>query len=176
MKKFILAAVVALFSISTYGQSDSIYMHNGTIISGKVKKITEHTIVFTYDNEDAEQTYGKYAVGKVVYGKSGRVQELTKKITVRSKEDWEDVIVLENSDDVAGLRRGDDVRGKTAFINLRTGGGSDRKALEYLKKDAADQGCPFVLITSDKDIDRKGFEGGSLGQIQSIKKGIAYKY
>ncbi|MVT12004.1 hypothetical protein [Chitinophaga tropicalis] len=48
--------------------------------------------------------------------------------------------------------------------------------MKKLKINAAENGCPFVFITADKDIDRKGFEGGSWGQLQSIKKGIGYTY
>ena len=86
------------------------------------------------------------------------------------------MIIIENTDEIAGLQRVGEVKGKTAFINYRTGEGSDRKALEKLKKDAAAMRCHFVFITTDKDIDRKSDDGCSFGQVQSIKKGIAYSY
>ncbi len=85
-------------------------------------------------------------------------------------------LFIENADAIAGLKRIGEVKGKTAFINYRTGEGSDRKALEKLKKDAAAMRCQFIVITTDKDIDRKSDDGGSFGQLQSIKKGVAYTY
>jgi len=172
-----LAAFVLLLCTSAaFAQNDIIYLHNGQTVEGKVFKISESTVTFAYANEDAEQTLGKYAVEKVVYGKSGRSQNITDKIIVNSSEDWKNVIIIENTDEIAGLKRVGEVKGKTAFINYRTGEGSDRKALEKLKKDAAAMHCQFIFITTDKDIDRKSDDGGSFGQLQSIKKGIAYSY
>lgn len=176
MKRILFAFLGLLGTYAASAQSDKIMLHNGTTISGKVIKVAEHTVVYVYDNEDAEQTYGKYAVDKIIYGKSGREQDVTDKLKVRDKDDWENVIILENLEEVAGLKREAEIKGKTSFMNMRTAGGSDRKSEEYLKKEAASRGCPFVLLTSDKDIDRKGASGGSFGQVQSIKKGIAYKY
>jgi sRNA-binding regulator protein Hfq len=176
MKKVFLFICALFCAFLAQAQSDAIYLHNGTVIKGKVVKVAEHTVSYVYENEEAEQTCGKYAVSKIVYGKSGREQNVTDKIVVRGKNDWDNVIVIENLEEVAGLKRQGEVKGKTAFINYRTAGGSDRKSLEYLKKEAAEMKCPFILLTSDKDIDRKGIDGGSFGQIQSIKKGIAYGY
>lgn len=85
-------------------------------------------------------------------------------------------MIIDNTDEIAGLTRKGEVKGKTAFINYRTGEGSDKTALKKLKMDAAANRCAFVYITTDKDIDRKSYEGGSFGQLQSIKKGIAYSY
>lgn len=173
----LFAVITILFCTSAvFAQNDVIYLHNGQKIEGAVFKVSEYTVSFAYANEDAEQTLGKYAVEKVVYGKSGRVQNITDKIIVQSEGDWRNVIVIDNKDEIAGLKRVDEVKGKTAFINYRTGEGSDRKALEKLKKSAAAMHCQFIFITTDKDIDRKSDDGGSFGQLQSIKKGIGYSY
>ncbi len=170
----LVAGLLAVFTANA--QSDSIYLHNGNIVTGKVYRIAEQTVVFSYDNEDMQQSLGKYAVEKVVFGKSGRIQQVTPKVKVRSVEDWENVLIIQNTDEIAGLQRRNEVKGKTAFINYRTGEGSDKTALKKLKMDAAAQGCEFVYITLDKDIDRKSDEGGGFGQVQSIKKGIGYSY
>src|SRR4051812_29667455 len=60
------------FSIVVSAQNDKIYMHNGKVVEGNVVKVAEFTVVYKYANEDAEQTVGKYAVDKILYGKSGR--------------------------------------------------------------------------------------------------------
>ena len=176
MKKMMFALLSLLFPLLVSAQADMIYMHNGKTIAGKVIKVAEHTVTFTYENEDAEQVYGKFAIAKIVYGKSGREQEITEKLDVRGEDDWELVTIIESLEEVAGLKRVGEIKGKTSFINYRTGAGSDRKAQEKLKKEAAAQKCPFVLLTSDKEIDRKSANGGGFGQVQSIKKGIAYSY
>lgn len=177
-RRTLLAAVALMLSsaFNVHAQADSIYLHSGQVIGGKVLKVAEKTLTFSYMEEDAQQTLGKYAVRKVVFGKSGRVQELSDKITVRGKEDWEKVVIIENTDEVAGLNRRTELSGKTKQINYRTGEGSDKTAMKKLKINAAENGCPFVFLTTDKDIDRKGWDGGSWGQIQSIKKGIGFTY
>lgn len=176
MKKLLFALVALLFSFASFAQADNIYLHNGKTIAGTVVKVGEHTIVFKYLNEDVEQVLGKYAVHHIIFGKSGRQQDVTPRLHVYSEQDWENVMIVESPDDIAGLNRVDEIRGKTAFINYHTGAGSDNTALKKIKKEAAGRGCAFVLITSDKEIDRKGYNGGSFGQTQSIKRGVCYSY
>lgn len=176
MRHLLFGLMSILVGISVNAQSDQIFLHNGQTISGKVSKIAEHTVTFTYDGEDAEQVLGKFAVEKVVYGKSGRQQDVSEKIDISGVDGWKNVIIIENLEEVAGLKRKGEFKGKTGFINYRTGAGSDRKAQEKLQKDAASEGCQFVLMTMDKDIDRKGSSGGGFGQNQTIKKGVGYSY
>ena len=172
-----LTAIAVAVSLNASAQDvDSIYLHSGQVIGAKVIKVGETTLTFSYIDEDAQQALGKYAVQKVLFGKSKRVQVISDKIDIKNKEDWEKVIVIEKSEEVFGMKRVGELTGKTKQINLRTGEGSDKTALKNLKMNAAENGCPFVFITTDKDIDRKSDEGGSWGQIQSIKKGIGYSY
>jgi sRNA-binding regulator protein Hfq len=173
MKKFLLLAV-AFLGFAANAQVDKIYKHNGETVDGKVIKLEEYTIVFKYDGEDAENTLSKYAVEKIVYGKSGRVEEVTEKIVVKTEEDWEKVVILEDKAYIAGLKKGDEVRGKTGLINYHTGNTGDKKAEKKLKMAAAAMGCPFILQTADKST--VGANSNSLGGSQVIKKGIGYKY
>jgi sRNA-binding regulator protein Hfq len=173
MKKFLLLAV-AFLGFAANAQVDKIYKHNGETVDGKVIKLEEYTIVFRYDGEDAENTLSKYAVEKIVYGKSGRVEEVTEKIVVKTEEDWEKVVILEDKAYIAGLKKGDEVRGKTGLINYHTGNTGDKKAEKKLKMAAAAMGCPFILQTADKST--VGASSNSLGGSQVIKKGIGYKY
>jgi sRNA-binding regulator protein Hfq len=165
----IILTLSLFLSLAVSAQNDKIYLHNGKDIEGTVVKVAEFTVVFKYANEDAEQTVGKYAVAKIVYGKSGREEKVSDKIVVSSKDDWESVVILEDKSEVAGLTKVDDVKGKTAtFYNFHSSSGNDRKAEQKLKQDAAAMGCPFILLTADKD--------ANLVSRQSVKKGIAYKY
>lgn len=173
MKKF-LFLVVGLIGFLANAQADKIYKHNGEVIDGKVVKLEEFTIIFKYDGEDAENTLSKYAIEKIIYGKSGRVEEVTEKIVVKTEDDWEKVVILEDKAFIAGLKKGDEVRGKTGLINYHTGNTGDKKAEKKLKMAAAAMGCPFILQTADKST--VGANSNSLGGSQVIKKGIGYKY
>lgn len=173
MKKLLL---LALFFVgcAVNAQIDKIHKHNGEVVDGKVIKLEEYTIIFKYDGEDAENTISKYAVEKVVYGKSGRVEEVTEKLIVNGEDDWEKVVILEDKGYISGLKKAGEVRGKTGLINFQTGNTGDKKAQKKLKMDAAKLGCPFVLMTSDKTT--VGANSNALGGSQAIKTGVAYKY
>jgi len=174
MKKVLLFFVVAFsFNIAS-AQVDKIYKHSGEVVEGKVVRLDEYTIVFKYDGEDAENTIGKYAVEKIIYGKTKRQEDVTEKIVVNGEDDWEKVVILEDKSFIAGLKKVGEVRGKTGLINFQTGNTGDKKAQKKLKMDAAKQGCPFVLLTSDKTT--VGASSNSLGGSQAIKTGVAYKY
>ncbi|MFD2908195.1 hypothetical protein ACFSX9_05550 [Flavobacterium ardleyense] len=173
MKKILLLAIFFV-GMAMNAQVDKIYKHNGEIVDGKVIKLEEYTIIFKYDGEDAENTISKYAVEKVVYGKSGRVEDVTEKITISGEADWEKVVILEDKGYIAGLKKDGEVRGKTGMINYHTGNTGDKKAEKKLKMEAAKMGCPFILQTADKST--VGASSNGLGGSQAIKKGIAYKY
>jgi sRNA-binding regulator protein Hfq len=174
MKKIILiVAVLFGFGIAN-AQVDVITKHSGETVKGKVIKLEEYTIVFKYDGEDAENTVSKYAVEKIVYGKSGRVEEITEKIVINGEDDWEKVVILEEKGYIAGLKKGEEVRGKTGLINFQTGNTGDKKAEKKLKMAAAAIGCPFILMTADKTT--VGANSNALGGSQAIKKGVGYKY
>ncbi|UFH35907.1 hypothetical protein [Flavobacterium acetivorans] len=174
MKKIILLVTLAFGFATANAQVDVITKHNGETVKGKVVKLEEYTIVYKYDGEDAENTMSKYAIEKIVYGKSGRVEEVTEKVTVNNEDDWEKVVVLEDKAYISGLKKGDEVRGKTGLINFQTGNTGDKKADKKLKMAAAALGCPFILLTSDKTT--VGANSNQLGGAQAIKKGITYKY
>lgn len=175
MKSFLLALSLLVTTLVS-AQTDKISLHNGKTVEGTVVKVGEFNIIYKYVNEDAEQTISKYGVAKITYGKSGRVEEITKKIVVSTKEDWESVVILEDKTQVAGLTKVGEIKGKTSMINYRSAAGSDRKAQEKLKKEAAEQGCPFILMTSDKDAGMAAGSSRSFGGTQSMKAGVAYKY
>lgn len=173
MKKIIFMALMVVSAIAS-AQVDKIYKHNGEVVEGKVVKLEEYTIIFKYDGEDAENTVGKYAVEKIVYGKTGRVEEVTEKISISGESDWEKVVILEDKAYISGLKKSGEVRGKTGLINFQTGNTGDKKASKKLKMDAAKMGCPFILLTADKTT--VGANSNALGGSQAIKTGVAYKY
>jgi hypothetical protein len=174
MKKNIFVLIFSLACITSFAQLDVISKHSGEVIKGQVIRVEEYSIVFKFDNENAENVIGKYAVEKVVYGKSGRVEKFSDKIVVNGEDDWENVVILEDKSYTAGLKKGGEVRGKTGLLNLQSGNTGDKKAEKKLKMAAAVLGCPFILLISDKST--VGSNSNLLGGSQSIKTGIAFKY
>jgi hypothetical protein len=174
MKRIILLFVMMLSTSAIFAQVDVISKHSGETVKGKVLRVEEYAVVFKYDGEDAENSIGKYAIEKIVYGKSGRTEEVTEKIVVTKEEDWEKVVIFEEKSYIAGLKKVGEVRGKTGLINFQTGNTGDKKAEKKLKMAAAALGCPFIFMTSDKTT--VGANSNAIGGTQAIKTGIAYKY
>lgn len=175
MKKIITALFAGILLVTTSfaritdgAAADKLYKHSGEVLDVKIVKVGEFNITYKYPGEDAEQTIGKLAVGKIEYS-SGRTEEVSEKITVAGKDDWEKVQILNDNAQVVGLKKGEEIRGKTSGLySFNTAGSADKKASKKIKEAAAALGAPFVLMTSDKN---DGF-----GVKQSIKNGIAYSY
>lgn len=167
MKKT-LSMFVALFAtLVVFGQNDKMIKHTGEKLDVKIIKVGEFVISYSYPNEQAEQTISKYAVAKIEYA-SGRKEEITEKIVVSGKEDWEKVVILEEANQSVGLKKQGEITGKTAgMLSYRTSGNADKKSMERLKKEAAELGACFVLVTKEKD---------SRWSTQSVKRGVAYSY
>ncbi|MFN0082947.1 MAG: hypothetical protein ACKVOM_10565 [Ferruginibacter sp.] len=163
----VMAVVMAVLS---YAQTaDKMVKHSGETIEVTVVKVEEQTIIYKYPGEDAEQTIGKFAVAKITYGKRGRVENVSEKIVVSGKSDWENVQILTDASQVVGLKKGEEVKGKTGgLISYNTAGSAEKKATKRINEDAADLGAPFILMTSDK-VDNFGVK-------QSMKKGVTYTY
>ena len=170
MKKIITVLVLTLSALFSFAQTaDKMKKHSGETLDVKVIKVNEETISYKYPGEDAEQTIGKFAVASITYGSSGRKEEITEKIEISDKGDWEKVQIITTINQVVGLKKGEEVKGKTAgLISYNTAGSADKKATKRLKEAAAELGAPFILLTSDKS---DGF-----GVKQSMKKGVTYNY
>lgn len=166
---FLLLASI-LISITSFAQNnvDKLQKHSGETLNVKIVKVAEFTVVYKYPGEDAEQTISKNAVGKITYA-SGRTEEISEKVIIGDKSDWEKVQILTDKVQVVGLKKGEDVRGKTAgLLSYHTAGSADKKATRKLKEAAAEMGAPFILLTGDKS--------DGYGVKQSMKNGVAYTY
>ena len=175
MKKTFASLFASLLLIATSfariadpAAADKLYKHSGEVLDVKIIKVGEQSITYKYPGEDAEQTIGKLAVGKIQYS-SGRTEEISEKIVVSGKDDWEKVQIVSDNAQVVGLKKGEEIRGKTSgLFSYNTAGSADKKASKRIKEAAAELGAPFVLMTSEKS---DGF-----GVKQSIKNGVAYSY
>ena len=130
MKKIITVLVLTLSALFSFAQTaDKMKKHSGETLDVKVIKVNEETISYKYPGEDAEQTIGKFAVASITYGSSGRKEEITEKIVISDKGDWEKVQIITTISQVVGLKKGEEVKGKTAgLISYNTAGSADKKA------------------------------------------------
>ena len=77
--KTLLILVLGTFiALSTFSQNDVILKLNGEEMEGKVSKINENDLIFTYKNESIEYTVKKAEIEKITFA-SGRIQFFNKK-------------------------------------------------------------------------------------------------
>jgi hypothetical protein len=166
----IVASLITFFSISQTNTNDKIYKHNGEVILVKVIKVAESVITFKFPSEDVEQTVGKLVVEKIEYS-SGRVESISEKVVINGKKDWEKVQIITDKSAVIGLRKGDEINGKTSsWFSYNTQSGADKKSTKHIKETAAEHNVPFILLTTDKEV------ANWSGVAQGLKKGIIYTY
>jgi sRNA-binding regulator protein Hfq len=176
MKKLLTTVFFACAMVVAFA-ADKIFLHGGRIIDGDVVKVEEFTVVYKYTGENAEQTIGKKAIEKIQYS-SGRTEQMSEKMVVTSKEDWEKVEILLDKSEIVGLKKVGEVKGKN--FAAYSGARADKKANKKLLEAAAEMGCAFIYLVTDTQTGTRGGYGGwggwGAGSSQSLKKGIAYTY
>ena len=166
MKKLFLFAFVGFQLVSAYAQPttiDRLYKHNGDSMQARVVKVDEYVINYILPDEKVQRTIGKLAVEKIVYG-DGKTEEISKKIEVNGKKDWDKVLIVYEATAVAGLKKGEDISGKTPYWSVSNISKEEiqNKSIKNLKQAAArDYYAPIVLIISDQ---------------KSYKQGVVYYY
>ena len=136
-------------SAQTSEKNDKIYKHNGEVLQVKVIKVGEYVLEFKYPSEDVEQTIGKLSVDKIEYS-SGRIEKISDKVIINGIDDWEKVQIVTYGTIILGLRKGEEIRGKTSgWISYNTQAGADKKWKAddgtTLRDLAIDHGYPDLL-------------------------------
>jgi hypothetical protein len=173
MKNFIILGFMLL--VLNLSAQDILKLHNGSDIECKVSNMDGSVVTFVYKGEDLSQKISKIAINSIKFA-SGRNQIITEKIDLSGEDAFQSVILTKNLDDVEGLTRIGEVKGKTAFISYRSGANADKKSEERLKADCLKLGGVVVLVTEDKDYEIGRTYQKGLGSSQTRMVGIAYKY
>ncbi|TDE15283.1 hypothetical protein [Dyadobacter psychrotolerans] len=169
--KNLLFAVAFLLTTSAMSQ-DLITTHGGNNMQVKVLAVNENSISYTFPGETVTNTIGKAAVNKVKYA-SGREETISDKVDVSGEEGWQHVIITNNPNEVIGLKRKGEVKGKAGgYWGMRTVKGADKKATERIKKDAIEMGAHVVFIQQHETTGRKMYYSNP----ESIQSGTAYGY
>ena len=170
----ILSSLIFAFSAS-FAQNDQIFLHNGKSIEATISLVDDFKVIFKYVGENAEQTLSKKCIGKIIYN-SGREEMISEKIEINGEDDWEKVEILMDKSEIVGLKKLDEVQGKTTalFAGYTSASGTDKRSMKKLLQAAAKLRAPFVYITADKD-SKGGMQSGAFGA-KGNKKGIAYTY
>ena len=135
--------------------------HNGTIAKGKVSEVTELSIKFCYEGEDVMNTIGRAAISEVRFS-SGRVQQMSQKIFINSEKDWEKVRIVNDKNEVLGLKSlGQVEKHSTGTWSFSTTAGHfSEKTMKKIRKEAAARGGCIVLLMSQQSQSGGLFQSG----------------
>ena len=151
---------------------DEVFFHNGNVAKGKVLEVTEQFIKFNYEGEDAVNTIGRCAISEVKYS-SGRIQQMSQKISVKSPDDWQKVRVVNDKNEVLGLKLLGQVEKHSSgtWSFSITAGHFSEKTLKKIRKEAASRGGCIVLILS-----QQSKSGGFFSDGHASMTGEIYTY
>lgn len=159
-----------LVSYAAVGQ-DVIYCHSGKQLRVKVTQVGENSISYSYLGESVVNSIGKPVVARIRF-ESGRTEEISELIDVAGKDGWENVIITNNPGEVVGLKRLGEIKSKAGGVwSMRTTKGSDRKATERIKREAAELGGHVVYLQQHETKGR-----GFYTNPESFQSGVAYGY
>lgn len=178
MKKIFLAFFVCIgLPIMLLAQTDKVFLHNGNTMEVSVKSISSGLITYSYPNEVMTQEISAQQVEKIVFS-SGRTQQISEKIIINGKDDWEKVIITTSEADIIGLVRKGDVKGTWTGSSLSGTAKVQEKAEREAKQNAAKLGA-HVIFVQTYDTRQAGGMDAVTGFGQNAKaavRGVAYGY
>lgn len=139
MKTVVLVVFISAVGLAL-GQ-DLIYQSDGTALNCTVVEMNESGLKYRLPGETVLVTLSKYRMTRVVLA-SGREQEYPGLPKIRAQYDWKKVILTTNPDDVVGLTRVKEMKGKSSWGGNMASKGAKRS----IQKRAAEIGCPIVLL------------------------------
>ena len=170
MRKLI-AIIILTISFAGVKAQDRIIRQNGDTIICKVSEITHDDI--KYINEGEASNISKNTVQEIIF-KSGITQNFSNRSVIYGEEDWEKVQITSVESDVAGMVKGEEIKAtSTTRSSIKNQAKIEKKAMEKLKKKAAENGYHIVLLLNATDQGKvsKFLVGGYAGMT-----GVGYKY
>ena len=169
----LLALFILTISIVGLKAQDKIVKNNGDTINCKVSEITHDDIKFITDSDNQTDNIAKTEIQEIVF-ESGVVQNFSNRVVINGEEDWEKVQITTVETDVAGMVKGEEIKAtSTTRSSISNQKKIEKRAMEKLKKQAAEKGYYIVLMTKESDQSKasKFLVGGYAGMT-----GVGYKY
>ena len=171
-KTFLFFAFLACSIVTSFAQ-DKVYLHNGSVATGKVVENEPSYIKLQYEGEEVASTLGKAAIEKIEF-KSGRIESCSQKVVINDpKKEYGKIQVLREKEDCVGLVRIQAFTEKSGGMwSLgATSGKYMQKTIKKLQIKAAELGGCAILITSEES------KGASIFRNPDARvSAIVYKY
>ncbi|PKB15024.1 hypothetical protein [Flavobacterium sp. 5] len=148
--KTIFTFVLALFTSVIFADSHIIIKQNGEKLEVNYVTTKNNTVFYLLPGFSTVNEISLFAIDKVIDKKTNSVLIDNHKIDVSGKSGYKNVLLLENNQ-TSGLHQGVDL--KTTIHKPKGQTKSDwiTEATTRIKKQAAEQSFPFVVITNQTD-------------------------
>lgn len=169
-KTLTLIAVGCLFSTFVTAQ-DKIVLKNGEELNVKILQNSGSSVFFQYPNETLTNEKSKREIKYILFS-SGRKEECNQGITIptiKSKDDWKQVVVTYLPEDVEGLTRVSELKATSSKGGVLGSSMGYKGAINKLKRKAAKLGAGVLLIHGSPNSTAAAWGGG----VQVV--GTAYK-
>lgn len=154
MKKIIIVLLFA-FSLPIFAQTHILVKHNGDKIAVNYIKTNNNLIYYTIGDSQEEHSIAAFAVAELINKSTNVITKVTDKIIVNGGQDYRKVVLID-----ANQTKGLIATPKELKFNNNVKGQSPLVVKNHnvlvLKKKAAKEGIPFVLLTENNRADSSG--------------------
>jgi hypothetical protein len=171
--KYLIIALLLFICCHTGKSQDKVIILNGDTIRCQILEF--NGIALTYKLSSPDSVY--YMSGTKIYQllySNGEIQNVSNRVMISGKKDWEKVILTSDTADIEGLVKVGDLKTKT-YAAHDVEQARDEGQIK-LRKEAAELGAFIVLITDQYS--RKALPLGrpQYYNVKSVFKATAYTY
>lgn len=137
-------ALLMVFLTPVFGQ-DTLYMRYGDEVIAHVVELTPDLVKYRMIERDVVVSISKNAIDKVIFA-DGTEQVISNLPKITGKYAWKKVVLTRNPNDVLGLEKVKEIRGKSGWGGFAAKKLGKNGATRSLQKRAAKLGCAIVLV------------------------------
>jgi len=146
--KNVITAIAVFFTAQLFAQTHEIIKHNGEKIEVNFIKMENNLVYYALPNSMEEHKISRYAVAQLNEKAKSNSTIVSEKINFTVKPDYKKVIVIKESEAI-GLKKSEDLRGYPGVAKGETRWSLTQMGENQLKRNAAQKGCQFIVITSN---------------------------
>ena len=146
--KNVITVIAVFFTAQLFAQTHEIVKHNGEKIEVNFIKIENNLLYYSLAKNSEEHKISRYAVAQLNEKAKSNSTIVSEKINFTVKSDYKKVIVIKESEAV-GLKKSEDLRGYPGVAKGETRWSLTQMGENQLKKNAAQKGYQFIVITAN---------------------------
>ena len=170
--KYLIVAPLLFLCCLTVKSQDKVIILNGDTIHCQILEFNGIALTYKLSSPDTVCYMSSGKIYQILYS-NGEIQNVSKRIMIAGKKDWEKVILTSDMADIEGLVKVSDLKTKT-YAAYDVEKARDEGQIK-LRKEAAELGAFIVLIT-DQHAGIALLPDPKNNYVKSVFKATAYTY